>query len=68
MSESFLCHYDGVLTDFLFLIKKTVYFLAVLGLRCCTWALSSHGKSGLLSSCDARVPTAVGFLVAACGL
>ena len=50
------------LTSF-FLVKKIFYFLAVLGLRCGTRALSSHDKSGLLSSCDVRAPLHWLFLV-----
>ena len=26
----------------------SIFFLAALGLRCCTWAFSSHGEQGLL--------------------
>ena len=37
--------------------------MAVLGLRCGTWASSSHDKSGLLSSCDVRAPLRWLFLV-----
>lgn len=79
--ESFLCRYDGVLTDvllkiflflfyffdFLFLIKDFIFGCP--GCVCCTWALSSHGKSGLLSSCDVKeFPLLWVSLVAACGL
>ena len=31
-----------------------LYSLTGLGLRCCTWAFSSCGEQGLLSSCDAQ--------------
>ena len=36
-------------------------FLAVLGLHCCTWAFSSCGKRGLLSSCSAWSSHCDGF-------
>ena len=41
--------------------KRTVIFLAVLGLRCCVQAFSSGGKWGLLSSCSARASHDSGF-------
>ena len=39
-------------------------FLAVLGLRYCTWAFCSWGEWGLLSSCGAWASTAAASLVA----
>ena len=36
-------------------------FLAALGLRCCTWAFSSWGRWGLLSSCNVRASHYSGF-------
>ena len=32
--------------------KRVIYLWAVLGLHCCTWAFSSCGEQGLLSSCS----------------
>ena len=37
--------YGSSIFSFLFVC---FYFLAVLGLRCCTWAFSSCGEQGLL--------------------
>ena len=34
-------------------------FLALVGLRCCTWAFCSCGEGGLLSSCGAGLLIAV---------
>ena len=42
--------------------------MAVLGLRCCSWAFSSCSEWGLLSSCDAQLLPAVASLVAEHGL
>ena len=43
---------DFFFKDFFFFINLFIYlyflFLAALGLRCCTWALSSCGERGLL--------------------
>ena len=36
-------------------------FLVVLGLSCCTWAVSSCGEQGLLSSCGAWASHCSGF-------
>ena len=51
-----------------FLFLKFIYFiylfLAVLGLRCCTWAFSSCGERGLLFVAVCRLLTAVASLVA----
>ena len=44
------------------------YFLAALGLRCCTWAFSSCGKQGLLFLEVRRLLIAVASLVAEQGL
>ena len=44
------------------------FFLAVLGLRCCSWAFSSCGERGLLSSCSARASDWVASLAGEHGL
>ena len=63
-----------------FKIKKIIFlFLALLGLCCYEWALSSCGEQGLLSAvrvsrcsgfscCGARAPGARGSVVAALSL
>ena len=43
------------------LFKKITYFLAVLGLHCCTQAFSSCRERGLLSSCGAWASHRGGF-------
>ena len=45
----------------LFFKKRFCLFLAVLGLRCCTWAFSSCDEQGLLSSCSAWASHCGGF-------
>ena len=49
----------------LFYISMSTYyyycFLAVLGLRCCMWALPSCGERGPLSSCDMWASHCSGF-------
>ena len=45
-----------------------IYFLAVLGLRCCAWAFSSCGEQGLLFVAVHGFLTAVASLVAEHGL
>ena len=54
--------------DSFFFFFKFIYFiylfLAVLGLRCCTWAFSSYGERGLLFVAVCRLLIAVAFLVA----
>ena len=55
--------------SFFSLINLFIYFfLAVLGLRCCTWAFSSCGEWGLLFVAVCRLLTAVASLVAEHGL
>ena len=44
-----------------FFFFKIYYFLAVLGLRCCTQAFSSHSGRGLLSGRSAWTPHCGGF-------
>ena len=39
-----------------------IYYLAVLGLPCCTWTFSSCGERGLLSSCSAWASHCSDFL------
>ena len=48
---------------FLFIYLFIYLFIAVLGLRCCTWAFSSCGERGLLysSRCSARASHCRGF-------
>ena len=41
-----------------------IYFLAVFGLRCCTWAFSSCGERGLLFVAGRGLLIAVASLVA----
>ena len=45
-----------------------MYFLAVLGLHCCTWAFSSCGEQGLLFVAVCGLLIAVASLVAEHGL
>ena len=48
-----------------FFKNKFIYlFLAVLGLRCCTWAFSSCGEQGLLLVAVCGLLIVVAFLVA----
>ena len=44
-----------------FVIIFLNYFLAVLGLCCCTWAFSNCGEQELISSCGAQASHCVGF-------
>ena len=44
-----------------------IYFLAVLGLRCCAWAFSSCGKRELLFDAVRGLLTAVASLFSRCG-
>ena len=65
---------------FFYFLSLFIYFLAVLGLRCCTQAFSSSGEQGLLfvvvlglliatsSRCRARALGAWASVVVACGL
>ena len=46
---------------FLSFLKSIYLFLAVLGLCCHTWAFSSYGEWGLLSTCDAWASHCSGF-------
>ena len=55
---------DSFLKKFYFIYL----FLAVLGLRCCTWALSSCGERGLLFAVVRGLLIAVASLVAEHGL
>ena len=69
---------DGCLSAFITLLgsfsfsfilkKKFIYFLAVLGLRCCTRAFSSCGEQGLLFIEVHRLLIAVPSLVVEHGL
>ena len=54
--------------SFFFLNKFIYLFLAALGLRCCTWAFSSHGERGLLFTAVRRLLIAVASLVAEHGV
>ena len=49
----------------LFLFKSSIFilliYLTALGFLCCTWAFSSCGKWGLLSSCSAPASPCDGF-------
>ena len=53
-----------LMSTFFFLI----YFLAALGLRCCTWAFSSCGEQGLLFVAARGLLIVVASLVAEHGL
>ena len=48
---------------FLFIFKFFIYFLAALGLCCCTWAFSSCSEHRLLSVCGAWASHCGGFSV-----
>ena len=48
------------------ILKNIIYFLAVLGLRCCTWAFSSRLELGLLSGCGVQASHCGGF--SSCGV
>ena len=53
----------------LFIFNKFIYLsLAALGLRCCTWAVSSCGERGLLFVAVRGLLIAVASLVAEHGL
>ena len=45
-------------------IEKFIFFLAALGLHCCTWTFSSCKEWRLLFVVVSRLPTAVASLVA----
>ena len=66
LGDSF-SHLLGFWAEFFFLIYL-FSFLAVLGLRCCTWAFSSCGEWGLLFIAVHRLLTVVASLVAEHGL
>ena len=48
-------------TGFKILINLFISVLAAPGLLCCLWALSSSGKRGQLSGCDAQASYCSGF-------
>ena len=67
------CHWDFSFLQYclftFFFLNKFIYFilflfLAVLGLRCCTWAFSSCSEQGLLFVAVRGLPIAVASLVA----
>ena len=49
-------------------LLKICLFVAVLGLRCCTWAFSSWSQRGLLSSCGAWASRGAGSCCGALAL
>ena len=61
--EKSLHHTDFIflMISVLFLTDLFIFFLAVRGLCCCMWALSSCREWGLLSSCSEQASHCCGF-------